>query len=217
MGNPLLFWRYGTVEWMFNRKKISDICRFDMLRAILIYLSENEIINLQKRYKLSDDDEFYMYLTDGFVDDVYFTDIVKCRPRNKQIIMDEKGTNAVSRCSNKFLMDELNFLEELQVIITFGENAIKAFQNIESFNLVKDTSFANPEIISVSKPKRLFHGNIYCLEGTQYKSPYIISSVHPSRYFRLSKEVKENVFPVLKKAINHCSNLILKRDNKYKT
>jgi uracil-DNA glycosylase len=206
--NPNTYWRYSTLEWMFNKNdngSRNNNIKYYYIKDILCTLSERGIINRVNNYDLYDEDDLYRYLMNGFLDEVYFTDAAKCRPRNKQNMI---KMNVFNNCTD-ILRKEFDYLKELKLIITFGENAIKSLKNVYASELQVGKVFEQTKEISVSMANDIWHGDVYKLKGT--KKPLIISLIHPGRYSKLPNFEKGKVIPLLKKTINDCCKLIISK------
>ncbi|MCL6576120.1 uracil-DNA glycosylase family protein [Kyrpidia sp.] len=185
------YWRCGMLRWIFeNHRK--------MFQPVVYALSESGFINRDKRYKLASWEGYYQYVIQAAEKEIYFSDVVKCRPRYKGKMYREYEAN--KRCPTLYLEQEIKLLKNLELIIVFG---------YDTFSVFRETVFQGQmELVTSSNGgarKRMSHGDVYRLSKDGLAHPFVILSLHPSSMRRLKKGEFIDTVDNLTKSICGCA------------
>jgi uracil-DNA glycosylase len=181
------------------------------------YTYNMEIFRNLKKYNYITQDLRYF---ENAMDEVYFTDAIKCRVEGKSREMEgeaekERGSTKANykTCTDEYLGQEIEELPNLELIIACGNKALNSLRYLSKKNKSKIEISKKPtkSYRNQSNPDQTFaHGDVYEFEynGRPIK---VIHFAHPSFiYSRKVKEIKpiirENEF--LKKVCDFVFNTV---------
>ncbi|MGM0878516.1 MAG: uracil-DNA glycosylase family protein [Bacillota bacterium] len=207
-----------------NRSSSGDIAKkhrisfYDWLGK-RYYMFFRELFHYLKKYELIQEEiNFY---GDNILSQIYVTDACKCRVRTPEKNSDGplssnlRGTvvNSYTQCRYKYLYRELDELENLKLIILFGDIAFEAFESYDPrkanpLNYLNDkTSLIHtlPPIEGIPKGKGENHGSMYELNYKYRFNPIqVMRFMHPSNLYRYINEKDREA--IIKESVNNCFN-----------
>ena len=142
--------RKGLNDWILNQNKVFFKRFFHIL----------------KEFKLIDFDSFESYVSSyKYLDDFYFTDVLKCRIKTNEVKEDN-----LNRCFDNFLSFEINYVKP-EIIFSFSTRTWQTLRNKIEMNSITDRKLDNMTLARV-------HGYLFKIKD---KDCFIIPLVHMSQ------------------------------------